>query len=183
MLACSYTNAADATFSSVLRAATVVFFVLTDPFPVRRYRQDRAAWKSVRIMADVKRKTTVSRVSFADAGGTTAAITAALCCAGTPAIVGALAALGLAFLRRDSILWPVMLLSLAVALWGFWRGRSIHGNVLPFIVGAVGAVLLSLGVIVVHGPPAMLMIYSGAGLLVIATVFNIWLRSPVRAAQ
>ncbi len=61
-------------------------------------------------------------LSIADGAGALGAIVAALCCAGTPIIVGALGALGLGFLRKDAILWPVMLGALLIALWGFWRG-------------------------------------------------------------
>ena len=42
---------------------------------------------------------------FADAGGVAGAVVAALCCAGTPVIVGALGAVGLTFLRRDAVLY------------------------------------------------------------------------------
>jgi len=101
---------------------------------------------------------------------------AALCCAGTPIIVGALAAVGLSFLRRDAVLWPIMLVSLAVALWGFWRGWRLHRNLGPLMTGATGAISLASGVIVVHGPPAMTMIYGGAVLLVLATCWNILAR-------
>jgi mercuric ion transport protein len=101
---------------------------------------------------------------------------AALCCAGTPIILSALAATGLSFLKRDAVLWPVMLTSLAVALWGFWVGRSLHRNPGPLVLGVIGAASLACGVIVVHGPPAMTMIYGGAILLVVATMWNIWAR-------
>jgi hypothetical protein len=40
-------------------------------------------------------------------------------------------------------------------------------------LGVIGAVSLALGVIVVHGFPAMQMIYAGAMLLVAATIWNI----------
>src|SRR5438105_9715895 len=93
-----------------------------------------------------------------DAAGVTGAVLAALCCAGTPVIVSALASVGLSFIRRDAILWPVMLLSLGAALWGFWQGRAFHRNPGPLMLGALGAVLLASGVMVVHGPPAMTMI-------------------------
>ena len=53
---------------------------------------------------------------LADAAGVFGAILAALCCAGTPLIVGALTAMGLSALRQDAILWPIMLVSLAVAV-------------------------------------------------------------------
>jgi mercuric ion transport protein len=87
--------------------------------------------------------------------------------------VSALAATGLSFLRRDAILWPLMLGSLAVALWGFVQGRALHHRVGPLVLGVIGAVSLACGVIVVHGPPAMEMIYGGAAALVAATVWNV----------
>ena len=63
-----------------------------------------------------------------DGSGVLGAVFAALCCAGTPFIVSGLAALGLSALRSDAILWPLMLVSLGVALWGFWQGRRLHGH-------------------------------------------------------
>jgi mercuric ion transport protein len=117
------------------------------------------------------------RVQLTDAAGAVGAIVAALCCAGTPLIVAALAATGLTALRKDAILWPIMLVSLAVAMWGYWQGHRIHHAWAPLIVGVVGAVSLALGVIVVHGFPAMQMIYGGATLLVAATIWNIVART------
>ena len=108
-----------------------------------------------------------------DAAGALGAILAALCCAGTPLIVASLAAVGLSGLRKDAILWPVMLVSLAVAIWGYWQGHRIHHGWAPLFIGVIGAVSLALGVIVVHGFPAMQMIYAGAMLLVAATISNI----------
>lgn len=115
----------------------------------------------------------------ADTAGVFGAILAALCCAGTPVIIGVVTALGLSFLRKDAILWPLMLLSLTVALWGFWRGYQCHRRVGPFLSGSIGAASLAAGVIVVHGFPAMEMIYGGAIVLVIATLWNILLRRRV----
>ena len=112
-------------------------------------------------------------MQLTDAAGALGAIVAALCCAGTPLIVAALAATGLSALRKDAILWPVMLVSLAVAIWGYWQGHRLHHAWAPLIVGVIGAVSLALGVIVVHGFPAMPMIYAGAMLLVAATIWNI----------
>ena len=112
----------------------------------------------------------------ADVAGAFGAIVAALCCAGTPVIVAALTALGLGFLKRDSILWPVMLASLAVALWGLWTARRIHRRAGPLLLGIAGASTLASGVIVVHGRSAMLYIYVGAAALVAATLWNIGAR-------
>ena len=119
---------------------------------------------------------TLGSASIADSAGAAGAIIAALCCAGTPLIVGALAAMGLTFLRTDAILWPLMLISLGVALWGFWRGRAVHRKTGPLAVGVIGALSLACGVIVVHGAPAMTMIYGGAVLLVGATIWNMFAR-------
>lgn len=111
-----------------------------------------------------------------DGAGVTGAIFAALCCAGTPLIVGALSALGLSALRKDAILWPAMLASLALALWGFWRGFRLHRNAGPMALGVAGSLALASGVIVVHGSPAMQMIYGGAAALLSATFWNIGAR-------
>ena len=118
-----------------------------------------------------------ARAQLTDAAGALGAIVAALCCAGTPLIVAALAATGLSALRKDAILWPIMLVSLAVAIWGYGQGHRIHHGWAPLIVGVIGAVSLALGVIVVHGFPAMQMIYGGAMLLVAATIWNIVART------
>jgi mercuric ion transport protein len=111
-----------------------------------------------------------------DGAGVLGAILAALCCAGTPYIVRGLAALGLGFLRKDGILWPAMLLALAVAVTGFWKGARTHGRWGPFVVGGLGAVSLAAGVILVHGFPAMQMIYGGSAALVIGAGWNSYAR-------
>ncbi|MBL8984441.1 MAG: MerC domain-containing protein [Gemmatimonadetes bacterium] len=116
------------------------------------------------------------RAGIRDAAGVFGAILAALCCAGTPFIMAGLTALGLGFLRKDGILWPVMLLSLAVAVTGFWRGARTHGHWGPFGIGGAGAISLAAGVIIVHGFPAMEMIYVGAAALVIAAGWNSYAR-------
>ena len=112
------------------------------------------------------------RAGARDAAGVGGAVLAALCCAGNPLIIGGLAALGLGFLRRDGILWPLMLVALLIAVAGFWRGGRQHGQWGPFTIGAIGAVSLASGVIVVHGFPAMQMIYGGSVALVAAAVWN-----------
>ena len=113
---------------------------------------------------------------MADGAGVLGAVFAALCCAGTPLIISGLAVLGLSFLRQDAILWPLMLASLLFALWGFGQGVRLHGHRGPLIAALVGSASLSAGVIVVHGFPAMQMIYGGAAVLVFASVWNLRLR-------
>lgn len=116
------------------------------------------------------------RAGVRDAAGVFGAVLAALCCAGTPLVIAAVTALGLGFLRKDGILWPLMLLSLAVAVMGFWQGARSHGGWGPFVTGGLGAISLAGGVIVVHGFPAMQMIYFGAGALVAAAGWNAYAR-------
>jgi len=115
--------------------------------------------------------TKVERI--ADSAGVFGAIFAALCCLGVPFIVAGLAAIGLSFLRSDPILWPLMILSLIVALWGMWRGRRMHGRVGPLIIALVSGIALVAGVIFVHGFPARELIYAGSAGLIVATIWNI----------
>ena len=123
------------------------------------------------------------KVGTRDAAGVFGAVLAALCCAGTPFIVGGLTALGLGFLRRDGILWPAMLLALAVAVTGFWQGARTHGRWGPLALGGIGAVALAAGVIVVHGFPAMQMIYAGAVALVAGAGWNSYARRSCRSVR
>jgi mercuric ion transport protein len=91
---------------------------------------------------------------FAGGAGVAAATCAALCCAGAPIIVSILSAAGLSFLRNDAILLPIIAIALGVALWGFWRRRRVHRVSGPFVLGAVGAVVLVTGVVGLHGTVA-----------------------------
>lgn len=116
------------------------------------------------------------RAGLRDAAGVFGAVLAALCCAGTPFIIAGLTALGLGFLRKDGILWPAMLLSLALAVTGFWQGARTHGRWGPLAIGGLGALSLAAGVIIVHGFPAMQMIYSGALTLVFGAGWNSYAR-------
>ena len=112
------------------------------------------------------------RAGTRDAAAVVGAVLAALCCAGTPVIIAGLTASGLGFLRRDGILWPVMLLALAIAVTGFWQGARSHGRRGPLVVGGLGAVSLASGVILVHGFPAMQMIYGGGVALLAGAAWN-----------
>ena len=118
---------------------------------------------------------------LADGAGVLGAVFAALCCAGTPFIVSGLALVGLSFLRRDAILWPLMLVSLLLAMWGFWHGYRLHGSRWPMLLGFVGGASLAAGVIVVHGFPARQMIDGGAVVLLVATIWNLRLRRACAA--
>lgn len=113
---------------------------------------------------------------WADSAGVIGAVLAALCCMGAPIIVGVLTAIGLGWVRRDAILWPLMFLSLGVALWGLSSDRRRHRTAGPLVVAGIGAIALVAGVVFVHGPPARVLIYTGAIALVVATLWNIVVR-------
>ena len=115
-----------------------------------------------------------------DSVGVLSAAFAALCCLGLPSLLGVLATLGLSWVRRDSILWPLMFVSLAVALGGFWNDRRRHRSNGPIALAAAGAVGLVAGVVFIHGPPARQSIYGGAIALVMATAWNMWMRRQLR---
>lgn len=70
-----------------------------------------------------------------------------------------------------------MFVSLAVALWGFWRGWRPHGLAGPLTLAAIGAVSLATGVVIVNGFPARQMISASAAALVAATVWNVRARA------
>lgn len=115
-------------------------------------------------------------IRVADSAGVFGAIFAALCCAGLPMILSVLSAIGLSSIRRDSMLMPLMAISLGVALWGFLLGRRLHHAIGPIVMGLVGSAALAAGVVYVHGFPAKEIIWAGAILLVGATVWNVRLR-------
>ena len=127
-------------------------------------------------MADNALPSKSAAINIADSAGVVGAVLAALGCAGTPIVVSVITAVGLGFLRNDAILWPLMLASLAIALWGFWRGRQMHRRSAPIRIAVVGAFLMASGVIFVHGPVARPMIYVGGAMLLAATLWNALLR-------
>ncbi len=110
-----------------------------------------------------------SRLASAAApAGVVASILAALCCAGVPAVVGVLSAVGLGFLRTDAILLPLIAPSLGIALWGLARDRSVHGAAGPLVVGVLGGAALIAGVFL-----ATPLVALGGLLLVAAVAWNI----------
>ena len=111
------------------------------------------------------------------------AIFAALCCAGLPVILSVLTAIGLGWLRRDAILWPLMFISLAIALWGLEAQRRLHHASGPLVLALLGAIALVAGVVFVHGFPARLLIDGGALALIGSTLWNIGGRTGAKRNQ
>ena len=83
-----------------------------------------------------------------------------------------LTATGLGFLRNDAILLPVILVAVAIAMWGFWRSRRVHGSPVPLLLAFFGAIALIGGVVLLHGLVAKTSIGGGAILLLVATIWN-----------
>lgn len=92
---------------------------------------------------------------------------AALCCAGAPAILAALSAAGLGFLINDVILFPLLAISLASALWGLTDGAKRHGLRAIVALGGLGAALVVVGILT---SPAL--VWAGAGGLIGASAWN-----------
>jgi mercuric ion transport protein len=69
-------------------------------------------------------------------------IFAALCCIGTPALLALLTSLGAGFLIRDVILVPLLVVFLAVSLWGIHHSVPRHGQRLPRTVALVSSIVL-----------------------------------------
>ena len=102
---------------------------------------------------------------------------AALCCLGLPALLSIVSAIGLGFLVNDAFLLPLLIVSLAIALWGLYSGTRHHRQWGAFAIGAVGAILMGLSMWRGNGTYAAF----GIGALVLASLLNIVLR--VRSAQ
>ncbi len=98
--------------------------------------------------------------------GSLGATVAALCCAGVPAVLGALSAAGLGFLVNDLVLLPLVLVSLGVALWGLGRGVVRHGLRGVLGLGWVGAVLLVVGIFLYP------LVYAGMAAMLAAALWN-----------
>lgn len=110
--------------------------------------------------------------TYCGSAGAVAASLAALCCAGLPILVSALAAAGLSFLRTDAVLVPAIVIALLVAVFGFWKGRVIYGSSGPLLLALLAAIVMMLGVIPLHGGVAKTAIGVGAIGLLAATFWN-----------
>lgn len=96
---------------------------------------------------------------------------AAACCLGFPAVVGAVAALGLGFLINDFILFPLFFGLLGFTLWTLYRSTRSHGAMAPFWLGVVGAAVASMGVFGISW-----LAWTGLGALLAGSLWNFWSR-------
>lgn len=128
----------------------------------------------------------MSRTDHIDKAGIFGATFAALCCLGIPAVLSVVTAIGLGFLINDAVLLPLLVLSLAITLWGLASGWRRHHVPAPLIVGVAGAIGLFVFSFV-HQSRAFAIVSIVA--LVIASGWNVMVlrrehqRPPRRAAS
>ena len=92
------------------------------------------------------RVTDAARASYrATSAGMVASASALLCCAGVAPVLGLVSAVGLGFLINDAVLIPLLILALAVTLWGIRQGRRCHGRNAPWVLGWAGSGLTVVG--------------------------------------
>jgi mercuric ion transport protein len=109
----------------------------------------------------------VSGSVFSSVFSSLGSVFAALCCAGVPAILGALSAMGLGFLIHDLILLPLLALFLGLALWSLAGGARRHGAQAMLVLGGFGAALMVAGILA-----SPLLVYTGAAAMIAASVWN-----------
>jgi len=104
-----------------------------------------------------------------DKFGVVGAAIAALCCLGLTAILSIAAALGVGFLINDAVLAPILVVSLALVVWGLVRGYRRHRNWLPLVIGGAGSLALAIASLAFPSRPIA---YVSIAALVIASIAN-----------
>jgi len=93
------------------------------------------------------------------------------------AYAGVLSSMGLGFLLRESVLAPLIVASLVVTLLTVaWSTRS-HRDLRPLATAVAGALAIVAGRLVWH---VEALLDLGVALLVLAAVWNLWLKRPRR---
>ncbi len=98
---------------------------------------------------------------------------ATLCCLGFPALLSILSALGLGFLINDTILLPLLVVFLALTLYGLYHGYQRHSRPGAVLLGGVSALALLVFLLVLFNRPLVYLSIAG---LVAASVLNVQLR-------
>lgn len=98
---------------------------------------------------------------------------AALCCLGFPALLSILSAVGLGFLINDAILLPLLVVFLAIALYGLYRGYQKHRRSEAVMLGGVSAMALLVFLLVFFSRPLAYLSITG---LAAASILNVRLR-------
>lgn len=108
----------------------------------------------------------------ADKVGVVGSTIAALCCLGIPAVVSVVTSVGLGFLLNDAILLPLLLLSLALVVWGLFRGYRRHGRIGALALGVIASGTLFVFAYVAPSRPLAYVSIAG---LILASVLNVFL--------
>jgi mercuric ion transport protein len=107
-----------------------------------------------------------------DKAGVLGAAFTALCCLGIPAVLSVVSAIGLGFLINDAILFPLLVLSLVVTLWGLYSGWRRHRHVSALVLAGIASASL---VIFTFGHRSRPLALASIGLLVAASGANVML--------
>lgn len=95
---------------------------------------------------------------------------AALCCIGFSVLIGALGAIGAGFLVNDRYLIPLLIISLAISLYGFFAGYKKRHNAWTLGIGFFSAFFVLVSVLITWNPG----VYAGLVTLLFTTAWNIW---------
>jgi mercuric ion transport protein len=110
---------------------------------------------------------------YLDKVGVGGSLFAALCCLGFPALLSILSAVGLGFLINDAILLPLLVVFLALTLYGLYRGYQRHRKPGAVVLGGVSTAALLVFLLVFFSRPLAYLAIAG---LVAASVLNVRLR-------
>jgi SAM-dependent methyltransferase len=109
-------------------------------------------------------------------GGVAVAVFAWLACAGMPAVLAALGALGAGSVAEHAYMFPAYAAFLGFSVWLLWRAGRLRGELRPFWLGALGAVfavgatwLALLGLV---APSISLWSYAGVAGVVAASLWS-----------
>ncbi len=102
--------------------------------------------------------------------GTLGSVFAALCCIGTPALLAFLTSIGAGFLINDLILLPLLVVFLAVTIWGIARSTATHGQRAPLVLAIVAS-----GVVVAAVWLSRLLVLAGLAALIVASLWGLYL--------
>ena len=96
---------------------------------------------------------------------------AALCCLGFPALLSILTAIGLGFLIHNAILIPLLVVFLALTLWGLYNGMRRHGRRQALGVGVIASMVLFASIWFGSSIAAGI----GIAALIASGLLNVWL--------
>ncbi|MBI2753752.1 MAG: MerC domain-containing protein [Betaproteobacteria bacterium] len=94
----------------------------------------------------------------------------ALCCLGYPALLAIVSAAGLGFLIHDAVLIPMLVVFLALTLYGLYDGTRRHGNRLALGAGTAAALVLFASIWFGSSIAAGI----GIAVLIASSLLNVW---------